>query len=233
MLSHNNVVSLHCWAPQGPTLASRQPALLAPLATNTACVAGERRCAAAWSLATAGAIYVSRGLKEHTNENLKDLDLGYNEIKDEGACALAQVCCGGPAGANGASCVRAGAGGVESGGPACGAQLAVLDCLGLHASGVEEQVAGQALVVVRATAVHAPHSPAFFALPPWHTGDPFAHPAACQPMRRSSTACQLQGGLLAVGQFGLYSWLACRRSDGALLPACRLSRPTPRGRLRT
>ncbi len=39
----------------------------------------------------AGAIYVSRGLKEHTNEYLKDLDLGYNEIKDEGACAIAQV----------------------------------------------------------------------------------------------------------------------------------------------
>ena len=39
----------------------------------------------------AGAIYVSRGMKEHTNEQLRDLDMGYNEIKDEGACALAQV----------------------------------------------------------------------------------------------------------------------------------------------
>jgi hypothetical protein len=34
---------------------------------------------------------VSRGLKEHNNEALRDLDLGYNEIKDDGACALAQV----------------------------------------------------------------------------------------------------------------------------------------------
>ena len=30
-------------------------------------------------------------MKEHTNEQLRDLDMGYNEIKDEGACALAQV----------------------------------------------------------------------------------------------------------------------------------------------
>ena len=39
----------------------------------------------------AGAIYISRGMKEQTNEGLKDLDLGYNEVKDEGACAIAQV----------------------------------------------------------------------------------------------------------------------------------------------
>lgn len=39
----------------------------------------------------AGAIWFSRGFKEHTNENLRELELGYNEIKDEGACALAQV----------------------------------------------------------------------------------------------------------------------------------------------
>jgi NLR family CARD domain-containing protein 3 len=34
---------------------------------------------------------VSRALREHTNEHLEELDLGYNEIKDEGACALAQA----------------------------------------------------------------------------------------------------------------------------------------------
>ncbi len=39
----------------------------------------------------AGAIWFSRGFKEHTNGNLTELELGYNEIKDEGACALAQV----------------------------------------------------------------------------------------------------------------------------------------------
>ena len=39
----------------------------------------------------AGAIWFSRGFKEHTNEQLRELELGYNEIKDEGACALAQV----------------------------------------------------------------------------------------------------------------------------------------------
>lgn len=43
------------------------------------------------SFTPAGAIYVSRGMKEQTNENLSDLDMGYNEIKDEGACAIAQV----------------------------------------------------------------------------------------------------------------------------------------------
>lgn len=38
-----------------------------------------------------GAIWLSRALKEHTNERLQELDLGYNEIKDEGACQIAQV----------------------------------------------------------------------------------------------------------------------------------------------
>ena len=36
----------------------------------------------------AGAIYISRALKEHTNDKLRELDLGYNEIKDEGACQV-------------------------------------------------------------------------------------------------------------------------------------------------
>ena len=43
------------------------------------------------SLCITGAGYISQGLREHTNERLMDLDLGYNEIKDEGACAVAQV----------------------------------------------------------------------------------------------------------------------------------------------
>lgn len=38
-----------------------------------------------------GAILLSRALKEHTNEHLTELDLGYNEIKDDGACQIAQV----------------------------------------------------------------------------------------------------------------------------------------------
>lgn len=38
-----------------------------------------------------GAVVVSRALREHTNEQLRELDLGYNEIKDDGACAIAQV----------------------------------------------------------------------------------------------------------------------------------------------
>jgi len=37
---------------------------------------------------------VSRGLRQHENKKLAELDLGYNEIKDEGACAIAQVCGG-------------------------------------------------------------------------------------------------------------------------------------------
>lgn len=39
----------------------------------------------------AGAGFISQALKEHTNERLMEIDLGYNEIKDEGACAVAQV----------------------------------------------------------------------------------------------------------------------------------------------
>ena len=39
----------------------------------------------------AGAGFISQALKEHTNERLAEIDLGYNEIKDEGACAVAQV----------------------------------------------------------------------------------------------------------------------------------------------
>lgn len=42
---------------------------------------------------------MSRGLKEHTNEQLQELDLGYNEMKDEGACAIAQALKANPAGA--------------------------------------------------------------------------------------------------------------------------------------
>lgn len=38
-----------------------------------------------------GSVQLARALKEHTNEKLVELDIGYNEIKDEGACALAQV----------------------------------------------------------------------------------------------------------------------------------------------
>lgn len=47
----------------------------------------------------AGAIFLSRGLKEHQNEHLRELDMGYNEIKDEGACALAQALKANPEGA--------------------------------------------------------------------------------------------------------------------------------------
>lgn len=42
-------------------------------------------------LGNAGAVHLARALKEHTNDKLTELDLGYNEIKDEGACTLAQV----------------------------------------------------------------------------------------------------------------------------------------------
>jgi Ran GTPase-activating protein (RanGAP) involved in mRNA processing and transport len=38
-----------------------------------------------------GAILIGRGLRSHENKALAELDLGYNEIKDDGACALAQV----------------------------------------------------------------------------------------------------------------------------------------------
>lgn len=43
-------------------------------------------------LGNAGAAQLARALKAHTNDKLTELDLGYNEIKDEGACTLAQVC---------------------------------------------------------------------------------------------------------------------------------------------
>lgn len=38
-----------------------------------------------------GAFQLARALRELTNEKLAELDLGYNEIKDEGACQLALV----------------------------------------------------------------------------------------------------------------------------------------------
>ena len=38
-----------------------------------------------------GAIVIANSLKQHENTNLVELDMGYNEIKDDGACALAQV----------------------------------------------------------------------------------------------------------------------------------------------
>jgi hypothetical protein len=38
-----------------------------------------------------GAILVSRGLRSAESKVLAELDMGYNEIKDDGACALAQV----------------------------------------------------------------------------------------------------------------------------------------------
>ncbi len=43
------------------------------------------------ALGNDGAIIVSRGLRNADGKRLAELDLGYNEIKDEGACALAQV----------------------------------------------------------------------------------------------------------------------------------------------
>lgn len=39
----------------------------------------------------AGSIQLARALQQHTNVKLSELDLGYNEIKDDGACAIAQV----------------------------------------------------------------------------------------------------------------------------------------------
>ena len=39
----------------------------------------------------AGSIQVARALQQHTNDKLVELDLGYNEIKDDGACAIAQA----------------------------------------------------------------------------------------------------------------------------------------------
>ena len=38
-----------------------------------------------------GAFHIARALRELTNDQLTELDLGYNEIKDEGACQLALV----------------------------------------------------------------------------------------------------------------------------------------------
>lgn len=43
------------------------------------------------ALGNDGAILIGRGLRSHENKALAELDLGYNEIKDDGACALAQV----------------------------------------------------------------------------------------------------------------------------------------------
>ena len=42
----------------------------------------------------AGAAALATALKQHANEHLTELDIGYNEIKDDGACAIAQVRCG-------------------------------------------------------------------------------------------------------------------------------------------
>ncbi len=49
-----------------------------------------------------GVIFLSRGLRGLENPQLAELDLGYNEIKDDGACALAQV--GARAGLRGWGC---------------------------------------------------------------------------------------------------------------------------------
>lgn len=43
------------------------------------------------ALGNNGAILISRGLRAHENDKLAELDMGYNEVKDDGACALAQV----------------------------------------------------------------------------------------------------------------------------------------------
>lgn len=43
------------------------------------------------SLGNDGAIIISRGLRSAESKLLAELDMGYNEIKDDGACALAQV----------------------------------------------------------------------------------------------------------------------------------------------
>ncbi len=43
------------------------------------------------ALGNDGAIILSRGLKTAESIKLQELDMGYNEIRDEGACALAQV----------------------------------------------------------------------------------------------------------------------------------------------
>lgn len=42
-------------------------------------------------LKDAGAAAISAALKGHSNENLTELDMGYNEITNEGAVSVAQV----------------------------------------------------------------------------------------------------------------------------------------------
>ena len=49
------------------------------------------KCVVRSAQGDAGSIQLARALKEHTNEKLVEVDIGYNEIKDEGACALAQA----------------------------------------------------------------------------------------------------------------------------------------------
>jgi Ran GTPase-activating protein (RanGAP) involved in mRNA processing and transport len=43
------------------------------------------------ALGNDGAIILARGLRAMENTKLQELDLGYNEIKDDGACTIAQV----------------------------------------------------------------------------------------------------------------------------------------------
>lgn len=43
-------------------------------------------------LKDAGAAAISAALKGHSNENLTELDMGYNEITNDGAVSVAQVC---------------------------------------------------------------------------------------------------------------------------------------------
>lgn len=43
------------------------------------------------ALGNDGAIILGRGIKAMESVKLSELDLGYNEIKDDGACALANV----------------------------------------------------------------------------------------------------------------------------------------------
>ncbi len=78
-----NIIISHCTMGQAneqlsPALACRQITLLTSRSPF-------------FFSSPAGAIFISRGMKEQTNEQLADLDMGYNEIKDEGACAIAQV----------------------------------------------------------------------------------------------------------------------------------------------
>ena len=71
-----------CVVLQHSAQVSAQPAWL---------IGDDSTVCAKMTVCTTGAGYISQGLREHTNERLMDLDLGYNEIKDEGACAVAQV----------------------------------------------------------------------------------------------------------------------------------------------